>query len=273
MPKDIDHYLVWDENKINKFWNFVSTFESYQNDYFSLQVGKGIIKFLRYITPLEGIVLDYGCGPGYLLDILVSNKIDCNGVDFSEESVNLVNSRYKNNRYYKGSKIIKNNIPFEDNTFDLIICLETLEHINKDKLNLLLDEFHRVLKKESGFLFITVPNNEDLGKSMAYCPECGSIFHRYQHINSFNIKSLSGLLDAHNFRASICNITNFELFQRSIKKKSGRLDLRYIKGLPLIFLLSLFDLILNRRNGGYVFNHYLGKGPHLFWIGKKINMD
>ena len=69
-------------------------------------------------------ILDIGCGNGILVNYL-SDKFDhferVHGFDRSESAL----------KYVKTEKSIGNidNLPFEDNEFDLITCLEVLEHL------------------------------------------------------------------------------------------------------------------------------------------------
>jgi len=96
--------------------------------------------------------LDVGCGAGNLLPYL-SGRIT--GIDLSdsllEQARTLVSGR-------ADIKILKGNaeaLPFEDNTFDALLCSEVLEHVeHPDKV---LDEIHRVARPGAMFL-LTVPN-------------------------------------------------------------------------------------------------------------------
>ena len=47
------------------------------------------------------------------------------------------------------------NIPFDDNSFDLIMCTHVLEHIPDDKKA--MSELYRVLKPQTGIAFLNVP--------------------------------------------------------------------------------------------------------------------
>ncbi|GAF89176.1 unnamed protein product, partial [marine sediment metagenome] len=57
------HYLEWDEAKVARFHDWAAKWEAWQDEYFSKQVGAGVVHFLRHIVPLQGHILDYGCGP------------------------------------------------------------------------------------------------------------------------------------------------------------------------------------------------------------------
>jgi ubiquinone/menaquinone biosynthesis C-methylase UbiE len=48
-------------------------------------------------------------------------------------------------------------LPFKNQTFDFIVCFETIEHLKKEEGLKALLEFKRVLKK-NGFLLISSPN-------------------------------------------------------------------------------------------------------------------
>jgi methionine biosynthesis protein MetW len=97
-------------------------------------------------------LLDVGCGDG-ILGMLVRNRFEeIYGVDISDKAIEVAQRR--------GIKAYKVNLnvealPFEDNYFDSITCLATLQLIYD--MNTMLREFNRVLKPD-GELVLTVPN-------------------------------------------------------------------------------------------------------------------
>jgi methionine biosynthesis protein MetW len=97
-------------------------------------------------------LLDVGCGDG-TLGMLVRNRFEeIYGVDISDKAIEVAQRR--------GIKAYKVNLnvealPFEDNYFDSITCLATLQFIYD--INTMLREFNRVLKPD-GELVLTVPN-------------------------------------------------------------------------------------------------------------------
>jgi len=90
------HQVQWDVQKVSNFWRFIGSVEAHQNNYFTKYYGKAIIKFVKYLTDLKGIALDYGCGLGYLSECLLEVGVECSACDFSEQSVNLVNQKFHN---------------------------------------------------------------------------------------------------------------------------------------------------------------------------------
>jgi len=115
---------------------------------------------MRYIYALryskEAVILDIACGVGwgsFLMANRGKNKIY--GVDVSQNAIRLASKYYslENIEYhcYDGHKL-----PFADDTFDLIVSFETLEHV-EDPVSF-INELHRVSKNKSTLLLST-PNS------------------------------------------------------------------------------------------------------------------
>jgi 2-polyprenyl-3-methyl-5-hydroxy-6-metoxy-1,4-benzoquinol methylase len=267
-------YLEWDSETISNLWNFASQWSPYQKEYFSKMVGKGIVNFLKRIISINGKVLDFGCGPGYLVQQMLDNQISCEGVDFSKDSIIAVNARFKDNPLWKEAKVYSNGqLPYPDDSFDLILCIETIEHLRDNDLDTIFSEFHRVLKPKTGQLFITTPNNEDLSMSMVFCPHCQQVFHKFQHIRSFSQVSLCELMEKKKFSTDLCNSTTFNFFQED--------GCSQVKSMIITFFNSVQNQGAKRspsipddklaKQAGLMFNQQIGMGPHLFWIGKKAD--
>lgn len=100
-----------------------------------------------------GKLLDVGCGTGYFLKYLQesSSAWDAVGV---EPNVTLRQLASNDNIV----KVVKGNltsIPFEDSSFDVVTCLDVLEH--SVSLNKNVKELYRVIRKD-GILVIQAPN-------------------------------------------------------------------------------------------------------------------
>lgn len=96
-------------------------------------------------------ILDIGCGTGFILEGL-KNVGSLYGIDIDSRTVKICNE--------KGlTGVIKGNIlkiPYNDNTFDIVITIDVLEHIDNDIKA--VSECFRVLKKQ-GILIIHVPSD------------------------------------------------------------------------------------------------------------------
>jgi SAM-dependent methyltransferase len=263
----------WDSDSIKRFWDYYSRRENIQGNYFSLQVGKGIARFLsytKYFTP--GMrVLDFGCGPGYLFRQLLSMGFICYGYDYSKETVKVVNEEYKNYKNWKGAttgEIYLTNYP--DGFFDFVTCIETLEHALDKDLEKVLEEILRILRP-GGIGFFTVPADENLLDHTVYCPFCNSTFHSVQHLRSFNSSSLSSLLCSHGFKILFCKNLNFQHYQITIPRWT-LVSISTITQLVFPIILRFVDRILFRPwHSGYFMRYNNKNAPHLCALVKKNN--
>ncbi len=104
-------------------------------------------------VPRRGRVLDVGCGTGLMLARL--RHFEPVGFDFSPVSMQFCRMRGLKN-LLRGD-VVK--LPLADNSVDLILALDLIEHIERD--DLMIKEFNRVLRP-GGYLVATVPAHESL---------------------------------------------------------------------------------------------------------------
>lgn len=228
---DQPHAAAWDPERVRRYWNWLGHNPYNQSTYFSFRVGRGVVRFLAAAGLLQGRVLDFGCGTGHLLKELLGRGLDCYGADSSDEAVARVNEDFSAFADWHGAELTDHSATRQpDHFFDLVVCLETLEHLPPDAIASLFREFRRILKP-GGKLFLTVPFAEDLDRETIYCPFCQSLFHRWQHMSSFSKEKLEALIGGEGFRVDLCATIDFEQFQ---------LDFAF----PRITLLNLSNLRL-----------------------------
>lgn len=135
-------------------------------------------------------VLDIACGTGYGSKLLAeAGALSVVGVDISIELVDYAKSNYQ----LKNLSFVKGDIcRFENKSkFDIIICFETIEHIQNYKAA--LKNLYGLLKKH-GILFISSPNR------LITSPYAKTIFDKPEnpfHVREFTLKELqSELLSA-----------------------------------------------------------------------------
>jgi SAM-dependent methyltransferase len=88
-------------------------------------------------------VLDAGCGEGVLVEEF-RPRLAIEGLD----------PHYEAEHIRRGSLVA---LPYDDGTFERVLCLDVLEHLTFDDQARALAEMHRVLKP-GGELFVSVPN-------------------------------------------------------------------------------------------------------------------
>ncbi len=110
-------------------------------------VKKIIEKYLPNRCDLK--ILDSGCCSGKMLEVL-KNYGDTYGFDIDKKSIAFSHSVYSKNTIVATTY----NIPFKTKSFDVLIALDFLEHLDNDSRALI--EFGRVLK-QGGLCIIVVP--------------------------------------------------------------------------------------------------------------------
>jgi SAM-dependent methyltransferase len=81
------------------------------------------------------------------------------------------------------------NLPFRNEVFDKVICLELLEHLENPAIT--VDQIDYTLKKK-GVLVASVPYRERI--FMTTCIHCGKLTPHYGHVQSFDEKKITRLL-------------------------------------------------------------------------------
>lgn len=102
------------------------------------------------------IVLDIASGEGYGTHLLSENAKFVYGVDIDFKTIAEAKNTYikENIKFLQGST---SKIPLDDNTIDVVVSFETIEHHNEH--HKMMTEIKRVLKKD-GILIISTPDKK-----------------------------------------------------------------------------------------------------------------
>jgi hypothetical protein len=84
-------------------------------------------------------------------------------------------------------------LPFAENSFDVVCCLEVLEHIDPQRLLVACQEIARVARHE---VIIGVPYRQDLRIGRTTCAGCGRLNPPWAHRNSFEEGKLRSLFSS-----------------------------------------------------------------------------
>ncbi|MBW9220265.1 methyltransferase domain-containing protein, partial [Methanothermococcus sp. SCGC AD-155-N22] len=145
---------------IRKFYDswFPETFPSYIKTLMYLEEKLvvdiiGNLEEYKDIKRKKSIVLDCGCGFGSYYPL--TKDLNTLYLDLSYNQLKRFGKKYglRSNRIC-GDML---NLPFKDNTFDLILCINILEHVVD--IDRALKELHRVLKND-GILLVIAVNRE-----------------------------------------------------------------------------------------------------------------
>jgi 2-polyprenyl-3-methyl-5-hydroxy-6-metoxy-1,4-benzoquinol methylase len=200
------HLTHWTPEKISRFWDNLSQQPHALANCWSRQVGAALVRYVRRRVGLKGSILDFGCGPGFLIEELLAQVRQASvlAVDSSPDSVNLVRSRFAQRTGFRGGFLSGDSeLASSKQTFDVVFFVETIEHLLPEHRAGVLASLLEFLRP-GGTIVVTTPNNEILEDSIALCPDCGAVFHRMQHMSSWTAHTLSSLMESCGFRTQDC---------------------------------------------------------------------
>lgn len=236
------HDIAWTPEKVTRFWNWYAGAPAKQDVYWSKQFGRRLVAFLSKRMPLEGKIIDYGCGPGFLLRYLRESApaAELFAADSSPDSIAIVEKSFADDPSFRGAYVV-DGLPSKlaDEDFDTVFFLEAIEHLLPDAFDDQLRELHRITAP-GGRIVVTTPNAEELANSTVLCPDCGAVFHTVQHLTTWSAHSLSSLLEEFGFSQVLCTATDF----------------------------SESVLLRGRSFVARAVGH--GKPPHLVYVGQKV---
>ena len=136
MPSRTGEYAVKGDyhRKLNKNWKYLPIY---------LAKMKFVEGFISKIDKTKRI-LDLGCGEGVLVEKFRKKGYNIVGMDLN----------------YDSEHVIKGNImdtKLDSSSFDVVLCLDVLEHLNFEEQELAIKEANRVIKPNGTFL-LTLPN-------------------------------------------------------------------------------------------------------------------
>lgn len=232
--------LQWRPEHVSRYWDWWSRNPALEHLYFSRQFGDALLDEMARTVPLRGTLLDLGCGPGHLVEKALGRGVEALAVDQSAESVSALNERLGSHPRFRGAKVNQGfPVPVPDGAADIVTVIETVEHLDDATLGALLDETRRLVRK-GGYLVVTTPHAENLPELQVMCPDCGCVFHQFQHVRSFTPAALRDAIEARGFKTVRCG--------------------------PLLFsFLPRWMRPLHR----WVYPRVKGKLPHLMYVGQR----
>lgn len=210
-----EHRFQWTNEAIGRFWDFESR---YPERYFTCLFGSHVIGCAKPYLEKATNVLDYGAGAGFVVrELLRRNRYHVCAIDHSPESVRKLAERFAGNERFRGA-FLPENCPSGD--FDFIFLIETIEHLEEEDLREMFEHLRRLLKP-TGHLLVTTPYRENLEKSMVCCPDCAAVFHRWQHVRSWDESSLANHLKRYGF--DIKKMETRDFFTHPLRKVLNRI--------------------------------------------------
>jgi len=175
-------------------------------------------------------ILDIGAAEGAMLSSIKKEfpQAKCFGLEYSQELIDT--NQDKNIKIIQGDA---QNLPFENNFFDIAIATAVIEHLPEPSK--MLSEAYRILKKD-GILVLTTPD--------PFFDKIAEILNRQEtgHQITFNLKRLKEDFQNHNFQ-----VLSAEKFMFSPVGFPAELKIeKLLKAFKLNFLL-LNQLIIGKK--------------------------
>ncbi len=199
---------------------------------------RNILLLLLKDIKKDAKILDIGCAGGsLLLDLVSLGYTQTFGLDYSQKAVDLCKKRGLKNIYQMDGHIPT----FEENTFDIVISSDSLEHLKDD--DKALKNWHYILKK-GGKLIVFVPAYQVLWSSH-------DIIN--QHFRRYTTSNLITKVQKNSFYIARKGYWNFAMF------------------FPTLITRLLEKIMSKNQNFGQISNSKSFINPILIWYLKIEN--
>lgn len=207
---------------------------SYEKEYFRRQQPQ-LLEFDNYekeswymesINPLLTCncraILDVGCGAGKAMKLLKVESVF--GIDLSRFAISHAS------RFGFALRASAEALPFKRESFDAVLMIEIVEHLDSQKICLAIEEVWRVLRKGGTLVIHTQPNGV-FGKPFYFLNRKRK--RETGHISTFTPWKLKRLLVHNAFKLKSLNVKDFVVL-KSIEKLAVPSILRWLLGLRIL---------------------------------------
>jgi SAM-dependent methyltransferase len=133
--------------------------------------GMEYLGYLNIVTSIIGsegklYCLDVGCGDGRISFEIIKLGHNVTGFDYSQKALKYARCFVPEAKFLEYDLTDEGSFPFQGETFDLVLMIEVIEHLNPKHYKRILANIRRLLKR-NGIFLITVPTKRlprDKGK-------------------------------------------------------------------------------------------------------------
>lgn len=146
----------------------------------TLTYGEHLARYQSVLSSVKGkTVVDIASGAGYGTNLIAKHAKLVTGIDYSIEAIEYSKKLYKakNLKFVQGDA---QNIPIKDSSIDVVVSLETIEHIHDPEK--FVKEVKRILKP-SGQFIVSTPNDDEYIEDNEF------------HLHEFQLKELKKLIN------------------------------------------------------------------------------
>lgn len=170
---------------------------------------KRIKEVIKLSVLTKGRLLDVGCHSGLLTKEIIKHvkPVEIYGIDISAKSIEKARERIKNGKFKIADA---HNLPYKNSFFDVLFCLEMLEHVDYPKI--VIQELYRVLKKD-GYAIILVPTDNLLFRIIWFLWNLRYPVWKHVHVQSFQNDSLDKIVKKEGFKIVIVKTFNLKMLK------------------------------------------------------------
>lgn len=185
----------WTAERVAAFWSALAG-TPLDSMSFGITNGLALLRGIeRWLVP-EGRHLDVGAGEGHMAHHLAAANYPVAVFEPAPGRAQGIRARLGGHPNFLG--LLQTIDEQNTNAFDVVFACEVIEHVLDEDISDFFALLERALATD-GRLILTTPNRENLQDSVIYSPAADILFHRWQHVRSFNRESLSKLVSQHGF--------------------------------------------------------------------------
>jgi ubiquinone/menaquinone biosynthesis C-methylase UbiE len=169
---------------------------------------KPLVEFVHGLGRVDGAALDLGCGDGRLTPELRARRIV--GADVSAVAIGRARQRLEKIDIELVELTPDRALPFPDNSFDLVLCAETIEHVVD--VQTFVSEIRRVLIPGGRVAVTTPAHGRRTGLSLFLRGFERAFDPLSPHLRFFSAASLRGLLEEMGFEVKSVKASRGTLF-------------------------------------------------------------
>jgi len=190
---------VWTPARVTEFWNRIAGTPMDAQSFGAIE-GPGLLKALEPWLVPGGRHLDIGSGEGEMARMMARAGYAVAVLEPSPGRRNFLTEKLYGVRGCIGA--FETIDPGNAASFDVVMAIEVIEHILEDGYADFFATFAHSLAP-GGRMILTTPNREDLDRSLMVSPLAGILYHRWQHVRSFDAVTLTALLAQYGFAVEV----------------------------------------------------------------------
>lgn len=218
-------------------------------------------RFLKFI-PLGGNLLDAGGGFGRLAKDYSSHFRECLIIDASEKHLALAKKLCKQYANLKLKKGLLENLPLNDNSFSVVVCIRTFHHL--DNPVKAIQEIYRVLKP-GGYFILEFANKARFKNMLKACLRLNLNFLTNHQPTSLNHHNKVPFFSYHPNQIKTLLLSNHFSIIKTLSVSNLREPLLK-KIIPLKVLIGLEKIFSWFSSCCPVFQYF---GPSIFVLAQK----